>query len=391
MGQAVEENPDLLRARAEDQRRKAELLQLELEKLQRFEEQGLDSRGLPKRPEFQSILDEETGKLQEQFQIGEFDPVARDTRALDRITEEGLAEGPSRAAQRQLDFLDTQQAQQFDQAQRGQRAGQVSAFDALARQGGLGGGSRERLARQAQRQGILGRQGLRAQGALQRQKVLADDEAAKRGLLQQAEAGAVRQTQLGQTDRQFEAQRRQFDIEQSLGEFQKKRQAELDAFSEERRGIAAEKQAEAQRRAACFAGDTMIEMADKTFKAIKDIDIDDSIMAGGLIHAIYKCKINSETPIYNYEGVIVSGGHPVLEDGKWVRVRESKKARLYDGEIDFVYSLANENHLIPIAGILFSDYEETDDFTISDEEAIRRLNDGLKIKGLKEDEYRAFC
>ena len=376
---------DRQRQLAEAEAKRAEA---EARRVAALREQGLDARGLPLRPEFADIFEEGGDRLREGFRIGEFDDIALDTRALDRITEEGLSEGPTRGAQRQLDLQKLQQAQAFDDLRRGEAGAQQQAFDALARQGGLSGGARERLARAGQRNVLLGRQGVRGQGAQQRLGILAADEQAKRQLLGQAQAGAFQRGQFDQTNRQFEAQRRQFDIQNALSELQSKRDAELRAFEADRQAAAATKQAEAQARASCFAEGTLLPMADGTYKKIEDIELDDSLKVGGIIFTIVKTRCNEATDVYNYQGVLVTGGHAVLEHGKWVRVKDSEKAMLYTGRVEYLYNLANELHLIEIAGVLFADYEETDSFhELTDEESLEVLNRQLHER-IKSSEKR---
>ena len=108
-----------------------------------LKEQGLDSRGLPIRPEFETGFQEGSERLREDFEIGKFDDINLDRRALDRITSEGLSEGPTQAGQRQLDAQALEQQQGFDDLRRGQAGAQRSAQDALSAQGGLSGGARE--------------------------------------------------------------------------------------------------------------------------------------------------------------------------------------------------------------------------------------------------------
>ena len=353
--------------------------------------QGLDARGLPIRPEFDSVLNRETGQLDQGFRIGEFDPVNLDRRALDAITEQGLSTGPTAAAQRQLQSQQLEQAGAFDNLRSGQAGAQQQSFDALARQGGLSGGSRERLARSGQRNALLGGQNIRSQGAQQRAGILAQDETAKRNLLGQAQQGALAAGQFSQGNRQFEADRRSFDIQNALGELQSKRGADLAAFEADRAGAAAEKQAAAQRKAACFAEGTLLPMADGTYKAIDDVKIGESLKVGGVVHAKIQARLDTNTPIYDYDGVLVTGSHAVLEDGKWVRVEFSQKAVEVDENVDFVYNLSNELHLIEIAGVCFADYEETDNFSLSDEDSLALMNSRLN-KNIKSQEERvAFC
>lgn len=370
---------------------KARAAEAETQRVAALKEQGLDSRGLPLRPEFESIFEGDTDRLREGFRIGEFDEVSQDTRALDRITSEGLSEGPTQAAQRQLQAQALDQQRGFDDLRRGQAGAQASAQNALASQGGLSGGARERLARSGARNQLLGAQQLRGQGAQARAGILSQDEQAKRGLLGQAQAGAVQAGQFGQANRQFEAQRRQFDIGSQLDELSQKRDQDIRAFEADRKAAAAEKQADAQRASACFAEGTYLEMADGTSKKVEDIRIGDSLIAGGVIHRLDVSMLTTPEDLYNYEGVIITGGHAVLEEGRWVRVRNAKLSAPFEGTVELVYNFANELHLISAGNVIFSDLEETDDYSLSDDEALEVLNRQLHERVKSGESRQLFC
>jgi hypothetical protein len=364
-----------------------ELLRAKEAKRQEMAKQGLDERGIPLLPEFQSIVGE-GGGIKEGYGIGEFDPVQRDTAAADRMRQLAFQEGPTDIAQRQLQAQQLEQAGQFDAARRGQAGAQRAAFDALARQGGLGGGSRERLARAGQRQGILGRQQLRSQGARDRAGILTRDEDRKLGLLGKTQDAADKAAQFGQSERQFEAQRRQFDIGTRMQELQGQRESELRDIESRRKAIAAEKSANAQRASSggCFHGDTLIKMADGLFKKISDIKLGECVSSGGTIGTVLQFKVKPGTDVYEYDGIIVTGSHAVLEGNEWVRVRDSKKAIPYTGEVDVVYNFANENHLIETISSVFADYDEVDDVTLSYDDSLALMNERLskKIKPIAE-------
>lgn len=368
--------------------------QNEADRIARNRALGLDSRGIPLPPEIKALIDPETGEFKEgaaeNFSIGDFDAVNLDTDILQRFKEQGLSEGPTASAQRLLDLQKLQESQQFDEARRAEAGALAQAQAQLAQQGGLGGGSRERLAQGALRQALAGRQQLRQAGAQDRARLLSEDEQRKLQLQQQAQQGFFQQGQFDQSNRQFEAQRRQFDINTRLSELQNVRDAELRKFEAERKALAAEKSASAQKRAACFAPDTLIPLADGTFKAIKDIEIGDVVLPGGTVTMVLKQKLNPEALMFNYEGVTVSGNHAVLEDGKWVRVVNSKKAVKLENFSDLVYNLANELHLISIHGVLFADYEETDETWLGEEELLEKMNEQLSEK-IKSNEQVTFC
>lgn len=112
----------------------------------------------------------------------------------------------------------------------------------------------------------------------------------------------------------------------------------------------------------CFDGDTLIEMADESVKAIKDIVVGD-MTQGGEVLAIHQFKA---APLLDYKGIKVTAYHAVWEDGKWIRVGDSVHAQKTE-EIKPIYNLSTSNRLIVIDGILFSDHQEVG---MSDQEAI---------------------
>ena len=55
---------------------------------------------------------------------------------------------------------------------------------------------------------------------------------------------------------------------------------------------------------------------------------------------VSKIKTCSQNIImFNYHGLIVSGSNPVLEDGHWIRVYQSKEAKLIDFNEKYIYHL----------------------------------------------------
>jgi len=83
--------------------------------------------------------------------------------------------GPSQAGQISLDELDRQQQLAQSQAAQAEQAGLASGLSNLQLYGGAGGGSGERLARQARNRGLFGQQQLRSDFSGQRAGLLAGD------------------------------------------------------------------------------------------------------------------------------------------------------------------------------------------------------------------------
>ena len=109
----------------------------------------------------------------------------------------------------------------------------------------------------------------------------------------------------------------------------------------------------------CFPANTDVTMKDNRQMPIHLVQLGDELLEGGKVYSVSK-HINKH-PLYNYEGVLVSGSHAVKEDGFWTRVAFSNKAKLTDTTPDVLYSLSCENHKMIIKGITFSDFDEVDD------------------------------
>ena len=71
----------------------------------------------------------------------------------------------------------------------------------------------------------------------------------------------------------------------------------------------------------CFDENTILE----NNKFIKDIKVGDILNKNCQVISVLKLD-RYGNKMYNYNGVIVSGSHTVLEDGKWMRVRDTKQS-----------------------------------------------------------------
>ena len=127
------------------------------------------------------------------------------------------------------------------------------------------------------------------------------------------------------------------------------------------------------KKAFCFVGESFFVMADGSSKAVEYIQLGDNMRAGGVVHSIRQSYV--EEDMFDYMGVKVTGSHAVNEDGKWIRVGNSKKAK----PIEFkgvVFSICNENHqMVSSLDVLFADEQETDDYEdLTIEESLQELN-----------------
>lgn len=125
---------------------------------------------------------------------------------------------------------------------------------------------------------------------------------------------------------------------------------------------------EAYREAFCFAGGTRVVMADGRSVPIREIRVGD-VLATGAVTAVMRLD-GSKTPLYDLEGVRVSGSHLVAAaDGKWHAVADDSRAVATAACEAELYCLNTAGRIIPVTAagntILFRDWEEMDAADIS--------------------------
>jgi len=107
----------------------------------------------------------------------------------------------------------------------------------------------------------------------------------------------------------------------------------------------------------CFEKGTLFKMADGTTKCVEDIKPGDKMYKGGLVYAVMQGDGLLED-WYDYNGIHVTSGHPVLDNGVWKRVGETSSKKAIDKR-EVYYSLMNTNHLmIAENGTEFTDFVE---------------------------------
>jgi hypothetical protein len=108
----------------------------------------------------------------------------------------------------------------------------------------------------------------------------------------------------------------------------------------------------------CFDKNTLIEMNDKTFKKIIDINVGDKLKNNNTVTS--KFKVTTEgSQMYVLNKVIVSNSHIIKYGDKWIYVSEhpnALKMTLY--EEPFLYCLNTSNKIIEINKIIFTDWDE---------------------------------
>lgn len=122
----------------------------------------------------------------------------------------------------------------------------------------------------------------------------------------------------------------------------------------------------------CFDGDTLVDMQDGSKKPIKDIQLGERVMGGGVVVSTRQSFTANGTR-FKYKGITVTGSHAVKEK-RWLRVKDSVHAERINGG-GVVYSLVTDLHRIYINGIQFADEHETDKYEyLSMDESLAELN-----------------
>ena len=124
-------------------------------------------------------------------------------------------------------------------------------------------------------------------------------------------------------------------------------------------------QAENSKGPFCFTKDTMIPLekdGKEIFVSINHVKIGDKLVDGGIITAIIEMD-GMNIPLYDVEGVFVSGSHLIKgTDGEWKAVADDERAIVTNKMVDILYCLNTTTHNIPIKSnkgmIYFRDWEE---------------------------------
>jgi len=218
----------------------------------------------------------------------------------------------------------------------------------------------------------IAQSGVEARGNLERDLITQQREAQMQGL--QVQSGIHSQTISSQQfDLSQQAKEKNIALQAGLGFMQ----MDTAAKTAKIQGKYAKKAAKAG-KSSCFIEGTQIRMMDDSLKNIEDIQLADFVSEGGVVYSISKALISE---IYQYNGVVVAGGHAVLENDVWIRVEDSKRATKFEG-IFPVYNLCTQEHLIITEnGTTFADFDETDLASkISDKESLEALNgEGSKV------------
>lgn len=206
--------------------------------------QGLNPDGSPKRPEWQSLIDNTTGQLQSQYQlnVAALDPTQWE--GYSKYKQEALRTGPSAWATLALQKQSAEEAQARDAAAKQSLAGLSQGYSQLASRGGLSGGARAQLALQGNRNMLLAGQDVGRTAMLNRLGISKDDESNRVAQLGQL---TNYETDIGKYNKTLEGKQKEFNLNNVLREVEGQRSFDMDLYKERMRDIAASRQAEATR------------------------------------------------------------------------------------------------------------------------------------------------
>lgn len=172
-----------------------------------------------------------------------------------------------------------------------------------------------------------------------------------------------------------------------VSKFQSKANEEMSRLEEKIVGKPLDKIFRAVGKIFCHVAGTLFKMADGTTKAVEDIKIGDEMLEGGKVFAVGQCELND---LWSYKGARVSPEHAVLENGAWIRVKDSRRGKMIDSEAyEVVYPVCNENHtMIGADGTIWSDFAETDQGTsVNDAERLAFMNNDRETIEYLEEKY----
>uniref|UniRef100_A0A6C0J0N0 Vint domain-containing protein n=1 Tax=viral metagenome TaxID=1070528 RepID=A0A6C0J0N0_9ZZZZ len=116
----------------------------------------------------------------------------------------------------------------------------------------------------------------------------------------------------------------------------------------------------------CFKGDTLITCDNKKKIKIKDITINSILNDFDKVLATLEFDIRDKIiPVFNYNGIIISGDHLVFENNKFIRIKYSKNSQPYYYRDDTLYCIITKSGLIHIENNIFKDYLDTHDPNIN--------------------------
>jgi hypothetical protein len=120
----------------------------------------------------------------------------------------------------------------------------------------------------------------------------------------------------------------------------------------------------ARRLGFCFEANTSITLVDGTEKLIRDLVVGDILKYGIVVTATHEFN-NYNSPLFNYNDILVSGNHIVFHNGKWIRIKDCCSKDISNIECDRVYCISTDKCIIPIKDMFFRDYSESNNIYLN--------------------------
>lgn len=113
----------------------------------------------------------------------------------------------------------------------------------------------------------------------------------------------------------------------------------------------------------CFSPDTKVVLADNTTAAIATLEPGQKLKGGGYIEGILLTEREASSPLYLYDGIVVSGSHMVFENDVWKFVEDADHAVPIETTTGRLYSLRTSSRTMQCRNeqgkdSLFRDWEE---------------------------------
>jgi len=113
----------------------------------------------------------------------------------------------------------------------------------------------------------------------------------------------------------------------------------------------------------CFPPEQPIQMGDGSMKPISEVKVNDTLLTGNTVTAIYKFACDGQEMV-DIRGVQVSSNHFIRFMDRWIMAKEHPSARLiepWNGANERpLICLSTSDHKIQIANYIFADYDETE-------------------------------
>lgn len=207
--------------------------------------QGLNPDGSPIKKEFESLIDPETGKLKDAYQLhlDQLDPSS--LQGYNMIKSLATQQGPTQSAQYLMDKARMGREDTIDAATKQNAGAQAQMLSQLASRGGVSSGARERLAMQGGRDLLSQKQSAYRQNTGNLLDILKQDEDTKRQALSQFAEG---EGKIATGNLAIRNQELSSNLTNTLKEKDLSRQADMEAYKAALDKWAAGKQADATAR-----------------------------------------------------------------------------------------------------------------------------------------------